>query len=108
MRTLKFTVDAQKLEKDPSCDFSGLVAGTSGYLKAEFEFSKEWDNCIKVAEFTSGTQEYPPKVISELNSCIIPAQILKRSVFKIRILGQKGDLKLRTNTVTIKQEGGGR
>lgn len=42
MRTLKFIVNAQKLEKDPSCDFSGIVSGTKGYLEAEFSVSKEW------------------------------------------------------------------
>ena len=43
MRILKFVVENQKIKQDPSCDFSGLVAGTEGYLKAEFVFSKEWD-----------------------------------------------------------------
>ena len=34
MRTLEFDVRGQKLEKREGSDFSGLVAGTDGYLQA--------------------------------------------------------------------------
>ena len=53
MRTLRFTVDSQKIRHDPNCDFSGLVSGTAGYLKASFKFSKEWSGMVKVAEFAN-------------------------------------------------------
>lgn len=45
MRTLKFIITAQNVQKDPDCDFSGIVAGTEGYLQAEFLFSEEWAGC---------------------------------------------------------------
>ncbi len=38
MRILKFIVNKQKIRPDPTCDFSGLIKGTSGYLKASFSF----------------------------------------------------------------------
>ena len=41
MRTLKFKVDGQIITKHPDCDFSNLVPGTEGYLRAEFIFSDE-------------------------------------------------------------------
>ena len=40
MRTLQFKVDGQNLSKDG--DFSGLIAGTKGYLYAEYNFDGEW------------------------------------------------------------------
>ena len=51
MRTLRFTVDGQTIRKNPDCDFSGLVAGSVGYLRANFKFSKEWFGCTKAASF---------------------------------------------------------
>lgn len=106
MRELKFIVNGQLLSRDPECDFSGIVPGSEDYIKAKFSFSKEWDKCVKVVEFTSGIHEYPPKVISELNTCLIPYEALKRPIFNIRVLGQKDTLKLKTNKVSVKQEGG--
>ena len=49
MRTLKFAVNAQRITSDPNCDFSGIVPGTAGYLKAHFSFSPEWSGMVKVA-----------------------------------------------------------
>ena len=51
MRTLKFIVHDQIVEKDPKCDFDNLVPGTEGYLRAVFSFSPEWDDCVRVAAF---------------------------------------------------------
>ena len=34
MRSLKFIVNGQIIEKDPSFDFDNLVPGSDGYLKA--------------------------------------------------------------------------
>ena len=40
MRTLKFRVRGQKLDREG--DFSNLIPGSSEYLQAEFEFDQEW------------------------------------------------------------------
>ena len=42
MRILKFIDDGQRLTKDPSCDFSGIVRGSKNYLMAHFLLSSEW------------------------------------------------------------------
>ena len=60
MRILRFTVDAQKISPDPDCDFSGLVSGTAGYLKASFKFSKEWSGMVKESR-TGGVMVKEPK-----------------------------------------------
>ena len=59
MRTLKFIVEDQIIRPDPNCDFSGLVPGTKGYLKAEFAFSKAWDEYVKVAGFSVSVVSTP-------------------------------------------------
>lgn len=106
-RTLKFIVKGQIIEPDPNCDFSGLVPGTAGYLRAEFSFSEDWKNCVKVAAFHSSLgREYPPQLLKDGYSCIIPAEALTKQRFKIRLAGQRGDFKIVTNKVTVCQDGG--
>lgn len=107
MRTLKFIVNKQTITLDPRCDFKGLFPGSEGYLRAEFSFSSEWKKCVKAAAFYSilGT-EYPPQLLEDGKSCIIPAEALQRRQFKVRVVGRDGDIKLKTNKVTVSQNGG--
>jgi hypothetical protein len=108
MRTLKFVVNELNLTQDPNCDFSNLVPGTEGYLRAEFSFSPEWNGCVKVAGFWSAMGvEYPPQPLTDGCSCMIPAEALKKQIFKIEILGKRNDgITLKTNRVTVTQDGG--
>ena len=107
MRTLKFIVDKQIIEQDPSCDFTNLVPGTEGYLEAEFTFSKEWNGTTKIVGFYSmmGT-EYPARILKNGKTCVIPAEALKRHTFKMQVFGRKGDMTLTTNRLIINQDGG--
>lgn len=106
MRTLKFIVEGQIIRPDPSCDFSGLVPGSEGYLRAEFSFSKDWVNTIKVVSFSRHNTEFTPKALSDGVSCEIPPDALKNRYFQISVLGKRGDFVLTTNKVTIQQNGG--
>lgn len=110
MRILKFNVDGQIMSQDPTCDFSNLVPGSNGYMFAKFTFSKEWNDCLKVAAFYSPLgHEYPPRVLEfdEGIMCAIPDEACAHKVFKIQIIGRKPDgLKLKTNKVVVNQDGG--
>jgi len=107
LRTLKFIVDELIVKKDPKCDFSNIVPGTEGYLKAEFSFTPEWDGTLKVVEFRRNFTECEPKVLVDGKSCIIPAEALISKAFKLRVLGKgKDDMKLTTNYVVVEQNGG--
>ena len=107
MKTLKFIVNGQNITLDPDCDISSLVPGTSGYVQAEFTFSKEWDGCAKVAAFYSNLgREFEPRILKDGKVCDIPAEALKKSIFKVKVLGQKSDYTICTNKVTIYQRGG--
>ena len=107
MRTLKFIVEGQIIKQDPSCDFTNLVPGTEGYLRAEFSFSPEWTGCVKVASFWSAVgDEYPPQVLSDGVSCVIPDEATKRYAFKVGVIGKSNSIRLVTNKAIVKQNGG--
>lgn len=108
MRTLKFIINDLILNRDPSCDFTRLIPGTEGYLKAEFDFNSTWDNCVKVVGFYSadGSKEYTPQILRDGKSCIIPYEVLKHSKFRIKVLGKSKTMKLCTQDIIIVQDGG--
>lgn len=109
MRTLDFVVDRQLMYKHPACDFNNLVAGSVGYLRAKFHFSKEWDECNrKVARFWIGDREVPV-LLDEEGSCNIPPEVLTGKVFKVKVVGAKVEgseaiFKIETMKVRVKQE----
>lgn len=89
MRTLEFNVSRQKITKAPGCDFSHLVAGTSGYLRAKFNFSNEdnaWTGCIKAASFWYNGVEHAVLLGAD-DSCIIPAEALVGRNFYVSVTG---------------------
>lgn len=107
MQTLKFIVKGQIISLDPECDTTNLVPGSSGYLRAEFSFSSEWDNTVKVAAFFSNLgKEYPPQKLERGRTCIIPAEALSKSIFKVQVIGQTSKHTLVTNKVKVYQKGG--
>lgn len=106
MRTLRFIVDQQHVKRDPTCNFEGLVPGAYNCLKAEFVFSSDWNGCTKVAAFYSPLgRELPPQVLKDGYSCVIPMEAVARRSFKIQLVAKKGNLKLTTNKIEIKQGG---
>lgn len=102
MRTLAFKVDAQKIQK--SGDFSGIVSGTAGYLKASFLFSKDWKHMVKVAEFRKkwGSDYVPVKIIN--NQCMVPQEVLLGIQWTVKVIGKRGDIILTTEECTVTQE----
>ena len=92
MRTLTFVADKQILRKQG--DFSELVIGTSGYLRAQFSFSSDWSGYRKVAVFRCNGTEYP--VLLSGNSCNV-------QTFKVYVVGKSGDSQIRSGHVTVIQ-----
>lgn len=103
MRVLSFKADGQRLKKQANCDFSGLVAGSVGYLRAEFKFSDEWSECRKAASFWVGDKEYPVLLESD-DTCAIPAEALAGELFEVSVLGVKQDYKILTTKTKVRQE----
>ena len=104
MRTLEFVVDGQVIRKDPGCDFSNIVPGSSGYLEAKFKFSNEWDGCVKAASFWHDGTEYATGLNKD-DACTIPAAALVGRKFEVSVTGAKaGGFKIPTGKATVKQE----
>lgn len=102
MRLLKFNVNAQYIQKDPSCDFSNIVAGSKDYLRAHFTFSPEWQDCVIAASFWRGSKEHAVLVTN--NECMIPTEALVGPTFRVSVLGQNGATRIPTNKVIVRQE----
>lgn len=104
-RTLEFRADKQKLSKNPGCDFSNIVAGSTGYLRAKFYFSEEWDGTMKAASFFSAESEEHAVLLDENDECDIPAEVLSGKYFLVSMLGAKEPkYVLQTNKMKVKQE----
>lgn len=103
MRILQFVADGQRLKKQTDCDFSGLVAGSEGYLRAKFTFSDEWLGCKKAASFWVGSQEYA-KLLDDDNSCVIPAEALIGALFEVSVVGAKPNYKISSTRTKVRQE----
>lgn len=101
MRNLDFIVDGQKLARDPLCDFTGIAAGSKGYLHARFRFSKEWSGCKKVAVFTCKGKPYP--VGLKDNMCEIPAEALTASAVQVHVVGRRGGMEIITTVAAFPQ-----
>lgn len=105
MRTLKFNVNHQHIQKDPACDFGGLVTGSKGYLRAEFTFSSDWALCAKAASFWVGDVEYAR--LLENNACMIPDEVLRETVFYVEVTGKRERMMFTTDRVRVEQKARG-
>lgn len=105
MRILRFIVSGQTIRPDPSCDFSSLVPGTTGYLKAVFTFSEEWRGCAKIAEFRKYASSDPESERLVNDACMIPEKTLIGNKFFISVIGIKPGYRIKTNKVWVKQDG---
>lgn len=103
MRTLEFVVEGQLIKKKTSCDFSNIVAGSVGYLKAKFHFSTEWMGCKKAASFWADGNEYSV-LLDTFNTCTIPPQALTGERFLVSVTGAKSDYKIKTTKTKVRQE----
>ena len=104
-RILEFNVNKQRLLKRPGCDFTGIVAGSIGYLRVKFYLSpEEWDDStIKIARFWLDGKESSAK-LDENNSCDVPPDVLTGEKFAVTVLGVSSGYQIETNKVYVKQE----
>lgn len=99
MRVLEFIATGQTLKRAPACDFSGIVAGSKGYLFARFHFSRDWAGCKKVAVFTCKGKEHP--VGLKDNMCEVPPEVLTGGPVQVHVLGARGACRIPTDPVAF-------
>lgn len=105
MRELRFIVREQYLEKNPNCDFEGLVSGAKGYFRVRFAFSREWKDLKKVAIFrTRNVKKYVPITTPTIS---IPDEIVDQTTYYISVYGSSQSYDLTTNEVAIIQKRNG-
>lgn len=103
-RILEFEVNKQRLTKKRDCDFTNIVAGSIGYLKAKFYFSQdEWRDCRKAASFWIDNEEHAA-LLDEYDCCVIPQAALARDRFFVSVTGARSDYRIVTNKTKVKQE----
>ena len=105
MRVLKFDVNGQNLSKSKNCDFSGIVPGSDGYLKARFTFSNDWYGMVKVAEFRTYASSEPVPVPIINNECMVPSEVTGGDKWYVKAIGKKGDVIIPTGNCRVRQEG---
>lgn len=104
MRELIFNVEKQRITKQKDCDFSGIVAGSVGYLHAKFDFSEEWNSCVtKIARFWNRGNEHST-ILDANNECDIPSEALTTRIFEVSVMGVAPSFKIDTNKTKVRQE----
>ena len=102
MRVLRFIVKGQSLQKDPNCDFSGIVRGSKGYLIAEFIPDASWRGCTIAASFWHFDKEYA--VLVRNGKCEIPPEALHGFSVGVSLVGIKTGYRICTNRAKFEQE----
>ena len=103
MRVLKFIVNGQSLQKDPNCDFSGIIRESIGYLVAEFSFDSAWKGCTIAASFWHFGEEHAALV--QNTRCMIPDEALRGFSVGVTLRGVKKGYSISTNKVMFEQGG---
>lgn len=104
MRTLKYIVTGQKIERDLKCDFEDIKKGTNNYINLFFVFDSEWNNAIKVISMKNSDGIETNRVL-ENNQVSLPLQVTDGSLFYFELYGKKADgTIIRTNTEYVWQK----
>lgn len=103
MRTLEFSVNGQRLKKAPDFSFNHIIMGSKNYLKAHFNFSSDWASLRKVAVFAVEGKA-PEYIALKGDGCEIPNGITASQSFTVQIIGVKGNQRVPTNEITVRQE----
>lgn len=101
MRVLDFTATGQTLKRSPGADFSGIVAGSRGYLFARFRFDREWSGCKKVAVFCCHGKEHPAGLRAGM--CEIPAEALTGDAVQVYVVGRRPGFEITTDVAAFRQ-----
>lgn len=103
MRTLRFCVDGQKLQRNLKSDFTGIIRGSRGYLQCSFSLSKEWANCKIAASFWWFDQEIDAAPVIG-GKCTIPDSVTDYQEFEVSLVGVRKGYRITTNRIKIEQE----
>lgn len=89
IRKINFEVNENLIKSDLKNDMIPREYLDNGDIViAEFEFSSDWDNAVKVVQFNKGDTEYDPQILEHGVTCVIPKEALDGGFFRIAVLGK--------------------
>lgn len=89
IRKINFEVNENLIKSDLKNDIIPREYLDNGDIViAEFEFSSDWDNAVKVVRFSKGDTEYDPQILEHGVTCVIPKEALDGGFFRIAVLGK--------------------
>ena len=99
MRTIHFKVNQQRIKNiDSICH---VYAGTDNYLKLAFEFSEDWDGCIKCISL--GSNKLP--MLLKDDCCVVPKEGFDATQLSFYLVGKKKDYRIQTGEFVINLKG---
>lgn len=103
MRTLKYNIVGQKIERNIECSFDNIVRGTNNYINLLFTFDTDWNNTIKVISMKNSEGQETNRVV-ENNQISLPLHVTDGSMFSFELYGKHIDgTIIRTNTEFVWQ-----
>lgn len=101
MRDLVFRAEGMRLSRVEG--FGGIVAGSSGYLRAVFELSPDYEGCDVIASFYDAAgRNYAAPLVG--GSCAVPSEVTGGRRWKVALVAVADGLRINTNSVIVRQE----
>lgn len=97
MRVIKYKVEAQLIK--PTNSIKDIYAGTENYLELEFEFDKQWHDCVKAVIFDVNGLEQA--VLLKNNKCQIPSEVCNQRFIRFYLVGKDNNSRIQTNQTRI-------
>lgn len=98
MRTIRFRVNQQRIKNVDS--ILHVYQGTDNYLKLQFEFGKDWDDCVIGIAFGSKSNPKLPCVLKD-NCCVVPQEAFDKDRLGFYLLGKKPNYRIESQEFYI-------
>lgn len=105
MYTLSFNVNKDRLYLIPE-ESDDIPMNAEESVVAYFNFSSEWKDAAVVIGFYNADGECPPQVLMEDSYCNVPPEAVSGRWFRLVAIGKKNKTLLKTNKLTLLQNGG--
>ena len=100
MRELRFRADGMRLARIG--DFGGITAGSSGFLRAEFELSEDYEGCEVIADFGSSERGSEAVFVRD-GGCMVPSSVTGGRWWSVCLVAVRDGLVVETNRVIVRQ-----
>lgn len=103
MRQIEFKCRGQRLSRARTDGEGPIVRGTRGYLQARFDVDGTWEGLRLVASFFDAKGREHAVEVSD-GACQVPDEVTGGKVWRVALVGAKGQTRVTTNRVAVYQE----